>query len=123
MQIENLPELVDADPVLVRRGRFIDTTFLLEIGDTSFLVDVRGGRVACVRRGPFVMPSWTFALRAPAEAWATFFQTVPPPGFNDLFAMLKRRVLKIEGDLHVFMANLLYFKGILATLRTGEGSR
>ena len=97
MQIENLPDLVDADPVLVRRGRFIDTTF--------------------------VMPSWTFALRAPAEAWATFFQPVPPPGFNDLFAMLKRRVLKIEGDLHVFMANLLYFKGILATLRTGEGSR
>lgn len=123
MMIEDLPARVDADPVLVRRGRFVDTTFLVEIGDVPFLVEIHGGRVTGVRRGPFVMPSWTFALRAPAEAWSAFFQPVPPPGFNDLFAMLKRRVLKIEGDLHVFMANLLYFKGVLATLRSSEGAR
>lgn len=123
MMIEDLPARVDADPVLVRRGRFVDTTFLVEIGDVPFLVEIHGGRVTGVRRGPFVMPSWTFALRAPAEAWAAFFQPVPPPGFNDLFAMLKRRVLKIEGDLHVFMANLLFFKGVLATLRSSEEAR
>ncbi|MDE1568327.1 hypothetical protein [Aquabacter sediminis] len=123
MRIEHLPALVEADPVLVRRGRFVDTTFLIEIGETAFLVEVQGGRIASVRRGPFVMPSWTFALRAPAEAWASFFQPLPPPGFNDLFAMLKRRVLKIEGDLHVFMANLLYFKGVLATLCSPEAAR
>lgn len=123
MMIENLPQLVDADPALVRRGRFVDTTFLIEIGDVPYLVEIAAGRVARVRCGPFVMPSWSFALRAPAEAWAAFFQKVPPPGSNDLFALAKRKVLKIEGNLHVFMANLLYFKGVLATLRTAEVAR
>jgi hypothetical protein len=117
MTIERLSELVDADPPLVRRGRFVDTTFLLDIGEASYLIEVAGGRIAGVRRGPFVMPSWTFALRAPTEAWAAFCQPVPPPGSNDLFALLRRRVLKIEGNLHPFMANLLYFKGVLAKLR------
>lgn len=117
MTIERLPELVDADPVLVRRGRFLDLTFLIEIGDAPYLVTVAQGRITAVRPGPVVMPSWTFALRAPREAWAAFFQPVPPPGANDVFALLKRRVMRIEGNLHPFMANLFYFKGVLATLR------
>ena len=32
-------------------------------------------------------------------------------------ALIKRRVLKAEGDLQVFMANLRYFKEALAKLR------
>lgn len=119
---ERLPALVAADPVLVRRGRFVDLTFLVEIGEAAYLVTVAQGRVAAVRRGPFVMPAWTFALRAPREAWADFFRPLPPPGANDLFALLKRRVLKIEGNLQPFMANLLYFKGVLATLRGVEAA-
>ena len=68
-------------------------------------------------RGPFVMPRWTFALRASEEAWATFWQPVPPPGFHDLIAMLKTRALKLEGDQHPFFANLRYFKELLALPR------
>lgn len=117
MLMERLPELVNADPVLVRRGRFVDASFLVEIGEDGYLITVAAGRIATVRRGPFVMPSWTFALRASREAWDAFFSPVPPPGSNDLFALLKRRALKIEGNLQPFMANLLYFKGVLGTLR------
>jgi hypothetical protein len=63
------------------------------------------------------MASWTFALRAPAEAWARFWAAEPEPGFNDLFALIKQRLLKVEGDIHPFMANLFYFKGLLGSLR------
>ena len=45
---------------------------------------------------------------------AKFWSPRPPPGSNDLMALIKRRVLKAEGDLHVFMANLRYFKEALA---------
>jgi hypothetical protein len=31
-------------------------------------------------------------------------------------------VLRVEGDLHPFMANLLYFKEVLASLRSAEGA-
>ena len=48
-------------------------------------------------------------------------QPVPPPGFHDLIAMLKVRALRIEGDQHPFMANLRYFKDLLALPRARAG--
>ena len=60
-----------------------------------------------------------FALRAPAGAWEKFWLPVPPPGFHDLFALLKQRLLRIEGDFHPLMANLFYFKEVIAALRLG----
>ena len=74
---------------------------------------------ATLTPGPFVMPSSAFALRAPAEEWEKFWSRRPPPGSNDLMALVKRRVLKAEGDLQIFMANLRYFKEALAKLRAG----
>jgi len=115
--IETLAARVNGDAALVRRGRFVDTTFLLEVGETPWLITIAAGRVAAVVQGPFVMASWTFALRAPADAWARFWAADPEPGFHDLFALIKQRLLKVEGDLHPFMANLFYFKGLMAALR------
>jgi len=36
--IERIPDLVNADANLVRRGRFLSTTFLVEISDQGYLV-------------------------------------------------------------------------------------
>jgi len=119
--IEVLQQRVNGDEGLVRRGRDLTTTFLLEVGPTAWLISIFEGRVVSVTRGPFVMPSSAFALRASEEEWAKFWSRKPPPGSNDLMALIKRRVLKAEGDLHVFMANLRYFKEALAKLRT-EGA-
>ena len=115
--IETLIERVNADAALVRRGRFVDVTFLLQAGETQWLVAIAAGKVASVTKGPFVMANWTFALRAPEDAWARYWAPTPEPGFNDLFGLIKQRLLKAEGDLHPFMANLFYFKAVLASLR------
>ncbi|MET0271906.1 MAG: hypothetical protein ABW360_02845 [Phenylobacterium sp.] len=119
--IDSLPARVNANAALVRRGRFVQTTFLLETGETAWLVTVDRGRIAEVQKGPFVMPRWTFALRASTEAWGKFWAANPEPGFHDLFALIKHRRLKAEGDLHPFMSNLFYFKGVLGSLREGAG--
>jgi len=115
--IASLAERVNADPLLVQRGRFIDTTFLLEVGEESWLVKIAGGKVVAMTQGPFVMPCWTFALRASAQDWAQFWLPQPPPGYHDLFALIRFKRLRVEGDMHPFMANLFYFKGVMATLR------
>ena len=115
--IETLAERVGADARLVHRGRFLDTTFLLEVGEEAWLVRIEKGRIAEMQRGPFVMPRWTFALPASAEDWHRFWSPNPPPGFHDLFALIRFRRLSVEGDMHPFMANLFYFKGILGALR------
>ena len=115
--IETLPQLVNDDEALVRRGRYLTATFLLEVGPTAWLISIFEGRVVSVARGPFVMPSSSFALRAPQDEWQKFWSKRPPPGSNDLMALIKRRVLKAEGNLQIFMANLRYFKEALAKLR------
>jgi hypothetical protein len=119
--LEALKERVNEDAGLVRRGRYLSTTFLLQSGDTSWLVSIFEGRVVSVTRGPFVMPSSTFALRAAEAEWTKFFLAKPPPGSNDVMALIRRKVLKAEGDLQVFMAHLRYFKEALAKLRPVAG--
>jgi hypothetical protein len=116
--IETLKARINEDEALVRRGRFLTTTFLLEVGQTAWLISIFEGRVVSVARGPFVMPSSSFALRAAEEEWAKFWLSRPPPGSNDLMALIKRRALRAEGNLQIFMANLRYFKEALAKLRT-----
>ena len=121
--IETLGERVNADASLVRRARYLTTTFLLGIGEVAWLISIHEGMIVSVRRGPFVMPSSSFALRAPAAEWEKFWRPRPPPGSNDLMALIKRRVLTAEGDRHIFMANLRYFKEALAKLRpAGAGA-
>jgi hypothetical protein len=115
--IEALMGRVNGDEALVRRGRFLTTTFLLEIGQSPWLISIFEGRIVGLTPGPFVMPSSSFALRASEEEWRKFWSVRPPPGSNDLMALIKRRALKAEGNLVVFMANLRYFKEALAKLR------
>jgi pimeloyl-ACP methyl ester carboxylesterase len=115
--IDRIPELVNADPDLVRRGRFLSTTFMLGIGDQGYLVKIIEGRVVSITPGPFVTPNYSFALRAPRDEWEMFWKKIPLPGYSDIFALFKRGKLTIEGDLHPLMANLLYIKDVLAAPR------
>ncbi|WP_398466044.1 hypothetical protein [Tardiphaga sp.] len=117
--IEDLKNKVNADEMLVKRGRFLSTTFLLEVGATAWLIGINEGRIVAITKGPFVMPSWSFALRASEDEWTKFWSAKPQPGSHDLMALIKRRTLKTEGNLHVFMANLRYFKEALVKLRAG----
>ena len=119
--IETLQARVNGDAGLVRRGRYLTTSFLLQVGQSAFLIAIYEGRIVSVTPGPFVMPSSAFALRAAEEDWQKFCLSRPPPGSNDLMALIKRRVLRAEGNLQIFMANLRYFKEMLAKLRT-EGA-
>jgi hypothetical protein len=72
--IERLVDLVNADAALVRRGRFLTTDFLVEVGDETFQVSVEAGRIAEVARGASPGRPWRFAIRASAEAWREFWQ-------------------------------------------------
>lgn len=117
VDVLRLKDNAHLDPQIARWGRGLSTRFLLEAGPASWLVDIVDGQVSAVTPGPMVMPGWVFALRAPAEEWQAFWQARPVPGYNDLMALVKRRVLKVEGNLQPFMSHLFYFKALLASLR------
>jgi hypothetical protein len=115
--LDTIARLVNADEGLVRRGRFVDTTFMITIDDDDHLVRVQEGRITAVTSGPFITPDYSFALRAARKVWEKFWQPLPPRGFTDIFALVKFRRIRVEGDLHPFMSNLLYFKDVLAAPR------
>jgi hypothetical protein len=115
--IERLGDLVNSDAALVRRGRFLTTDFLVEVGDEPFHISIQAGRIASVIRGPALLRPWRFAIRASAEAWREFWQPVPRPGYHDLFALTRFGRARIEGDLLPLMANLRYVKDVLESPR------
>lgn len=120
-RLESLPRLVNGDPWLVRRGRFLTIEVLIELGRAPYHLAIERGRVAALERGPRPLRSWRFAVRAGEEVWRRFWQAVPAPQDHDIFALAKRGQLIIEGDLQPFMANLLYFKDVLAAPRQPGG--
>ncbi|MGH6663538.1 MAG: hypothetical protein ACREB2_01360 [Pseudolabrys sp.] len=117
--IDTIATIVNADARLVERGRFVDTTFLIAIDGADTLIRIEAGRVTKVTPGPFITPNYSFALRATRAVWDKFWQPLPPLGFTDIFALVKQKLMRVEGDLHPFMANLLYFKDVIAAPRKG----
>jgi hypothetical protein len=115
--IDSIPKHVNTDANLVWRGRFVDTTFMIAIDETYYLVRIQEGRVTKVTPGPFITPDYSFALRASRAVWEKFWQPLPPLGFTDVFALVKQKLMRVEGDIHPFMANLLYFKDVIAAPR------
>ncbi len=96
--LDHLPDLVNANEPLVRRGRFFSCTFLVGIGATDWLIKISNGRVASATSGPHLMQSWQFSIRAPEDAWVAFWKPEPRPGFHDIFAMTKSGTAVIAGD-------------------------
>ena len=101
-------------------AQYLNTCFMISTIENEYLVNIEKGVVKNVEEGPFVMPSYVFKLTAPKKEWLKFLQQTPQPGSHDIIAMLRRKVLKFEGDLHPLMSHLLYFKLLLASLRPVE---
>lgn len=115
--IEKLAGLVNGDAAIVRWGRHMNETFMVEVAPEQYLLTVRGGLIERVEKGPFVQRQWRFAIRAKRECWEKFWQKVPAPGWHELLALLRRGDVAFEGDQRVLMAYLLYLKLVLAAPR------
>jgi hypothetical protein len=112
-----LPDLLAADTELRRRGRWIDVDCRVDIGTEPFHLAIREGELAELERGPRLMRAVAFSIRATDEAWQHHWRKLPEPGWHDLFALTKRGVASLEGDLRPLLQNLQYFKDLLALPR------
>ncbi|HEX3501998.1 MAG TPA: hypothetical protein VHU22_01260 [Xanthobacteraceae bacterium] len=115
--IERLPDLVNGDASLLRRGCYVTADMMIEVGAQPYFIAINQGRITGFERGPIVMKSWSFAVRGSEEAWDKFWQPLPPPNFHDIFALAKQGAFCIDGDYRPLITNLLYFKALLAAPR------
>ena len=117
---EKLAEKNNVRHSLASMAQYLNTCFMISTIEHEYLVNIEKGIVKNVEEGPFVMPSYVFKLTASKNEWLKFLQYTPQPGSHDIIAMLRRKVLKFDGDLHPLMSHLLYFKLLLASLRPVE---
>ena len=117
---EKLAEKNNVRHSLASMAQYLNTCFMISTIEHEYLVNIEKGIVKNVEEGPFVMPSYVFKLTASKTEWLKFLQHTPQPGSHDIIAMLRRKVLKFDGDLHPLMSHLLYFKLLLASLRPVE---
>jgi hypothetical protein len=97
----------DEDPEIQANGKYFTCSYLLDMGEHTFVVVVRSGRVVqvAVDPGPLDVP-YQFAIRASAETWRGFGEPVPAPMFHGIWAASFQRDMRLEGDLLVLMQNL-----------------
>ena len=112
--LNHIATCLNDDVALVRRGRFIDLDFLLGIAAETHYLTISVGRLSSIVPGPVLMKPWEFAIHIDGEAWEQFRQPVPKPNYHDIFAMCKQGTASIEGNIQPLMANLRYFKELLA---------
>ena len=112
-----LPTLLAQDTDLLRRGHWLGVDCRVDIGDEPFFLSIRDGALSAFERGARLMRSTAFAFRASDAAWTGYWKPVPDPGWHDLFALTKRGLASIDGDLRPFLQNLQYFKDLLALPR------
>ena len=117
--MERWQALVNQDRVTKIIGRHLTTDVLLAFGETAYVVSFVGGTIPKISSDTGPESTYVFALRGPAETWAKFVQPIPPPMYNDIWAMahpLHGR-LQIEGDVKVMWQNLRAFTWTLDLMR------
>jgi hypothetical protein len=117
--VKTWQDKVNQDPTMKYVGQYMTTDFLLGFGDDEYLVSVRDGKMERVTDQQTIEDSWSFALRGPRESWEKFIQPVPPPMYNDIWAMahpLHGR-LRMDGDRKVLWQNLHALTWMLDRMR------
>ena len=118
--IERWARQVNDDRILPVIGRFFTSRFVLGVDDVEYLIEVRNGKIQRIAEGLTANDlGYDFGLKAPSSAWAKFSQQIPPPMFNDIWAMAHplHKQLVIEGNTLPFWQNLRALTRMLSLMR------
>ena len=117
LDLNGLDGNVNADPALVRRGRWVTLTFTLGIDDIDYLITIQKGRIVNITERKLQTIAGQFSIRADAQSWRKHWQKIPQRDYHDIFAMLAKDFVNIDGDLVPLMQNLQYFKDLISKNR------
>lgn len=116
---EAFTQTSNSDPELNAHGKYFTTSYLLDMTDHWFVVEVSRGIVVNVAIDPGPLDvAYQFALRASADTWRHFGVPVPEPMYHGIWAASFQRDLKLEGNLLALMQNLRCLTRQIEILRT-----
>ena len=110
---------VNQDAELALIGRWFTTSFLFAAGNAEYVFHIQAGKLVEVQEGRRFDRPWSFAMRAPREHWENFIKPLPPPLFNEIFAMVMRvPEFRLEGNTLVAAQNARALQRFMSLMRT-----
>ena len=85
--MQHWQDLVNQDSVTKIIGRHLSADVLFEFGETAYVVSFVNGAIPRIAQDIGPESTYAFALRGPTETWGKFVQPIPPPMYNDIWAM------------------------------------
>ena len=113
--IENLKNKVNKNTNLIKRGRWINLSFIFGVNEKEFIFKIVDGKINSITQKKVDTEFGIFKISSSLENWEKHWLKIPPRDFHDLFAMLSKKIIKLDGDLKPLMQNLQYFKDLIAS--------
>ena len=77
----------NADPEIQAHGKYFTTSYLMDMTDRRFVVEVSRGKVVNVAIDPGPLDvAYQFAFSASADTWQNFGVPVPEPMYHGIWA-------------------------------------
>ena len=118
--IDEWINIVNANQKLVDNGKRLNLSFTFGYGNDDYLFEINNGRILSINRRDLQTKSGIFKIHADIKSWQKHWLTIPPRDYHDIFAMLAKKIIILEGDLTPFIQNLQYFKDLIASNRTSN---
>lgn len=115
--IEQWINIVNSNQKLVDNGKWLNISFTFGYGNNDYLFEINNGRILSISRRDLQTKSGIFKIHADTKSWEKHWLTTPPRDYHDIFAMLAKKIVTIDGNLIPLMQNLQYFKDIIASNR------
>ena len=111
---------INSNQDLLKRGKWVNLTFTFGIENTDYLIQIINGKVNSIKKRVLLTKSGVFRIHGESLSWEKHWLKNPPRDYHDIFAMLAKKIIILEGDLTPFIQNLQYFKDLIASNRTSN---
>ena len=113
--VDHWIENVNSNKSLVYKGRWVNLTFTFGINDKDLLIKIIKGKIQSITTRTVKTQSGIFRIHGLSESWDKHWLKIPPRDYHDIFAMLAKNIITIDGDLTPLIQNLQYFKDLIAS--------
>lgn len=114
---ESIASLANKNKYLIYRGRSLNTECMVQIGDILFLIRIDKGRILEITRKFPLFQNRDFILKGSIEAWSNLWEVIPKAGWHDIFALIKKGEMTLEGEMQPVFAHLQYLKDVFTIPR------
>ena len=118
--LNNLETLVNNDKSLVWRGRWVTLSFIFGLGEIDFIITIVRGKVTNVKIRQLATQTGTFSIRAAESTWLEHWTAIPKRNYHDIWSMLPKQLITLDGNLLPLIQNLQFFKDLIASPRDGK---